>query len=615
MSPTIPILSALLLSLISGSTEGGGGQGMDPVSLLRQTLRYWRKIYKTYNEEVTLGYCWADYLLEISNELSANLSAPPLATTGENRPGATKSQQNPFPRYVMADAATPFGETRGGGKHPRQPLQSHATARSSAISKSRNDPDGRRIASKSKIIQRRGRRVMNKTSCSVAPNSSEIDKYEGITPTKDSHANKRQRALPIVPELSLNDGRKEPRDGHEFLSRGTSSHAVNPTPNPKDDDKVDSGSAYLGEDSRRKVLRSLTNPFDSPVEDASFSLRVARERGSLGGHRFPSRLGSSSQKRNSRVDVETSRDPWTSREDRGIEGDSAGNPRAPLTNNDGDSSSPPPPSRSQFRRVNVDVRRPRTSIVRLMVSEGNSSRDPAIKTSETTPCRKPEELSCDSLLSPRGGSIISERSSFESRGSGGEAVKKDASPRFEIAGRSDAKKQRSRQPPPPPGEEEGSRTGRDISAAPAAVHPFFSSMLERPRRRALYKHRGFSSDFPQVRIPRESRRNDDPVRVARSAPSLSGVRWLIESYEDSTSRSTQNSKLTASQAPQDRDKLSLVQPVSFLSSVRTFVIAALRTLGMFVQIGRQIMDVVETNAALVCTKEYLWIKIIRWIDG
>ncbi|XP_011643732.1 uncharacterized protein LOC105431318 [Pogonomyrmex barbatus] len=614
MSPTIPILSALLLSLISGSTEGRG-QGMDPVSLLRQTLRYWRKIYKTYNEEVTLGYCWADYLLEISNELSANLTAPSLGTTGENRPGATKSQQNPFPRYVMADAATlPFGETRGGGgKYPRE-KRSHATARSSAISKSRNDPGGRRIASKSKIIQRRGRGVTNKTSCSVAPNSyakrsSEIDKYEGITPTEGSYANKRQRALPIVPEL-LYDGRKEPRDGHEFLSRGTSSHAVNPTPNPKDDDKVDSGSAYLGEDSRRKVLRSLTNP---ESEDASFSLRVARERGSLGGHRFSSRLGSSSQKRNSRVD-ETSRDLWTSREDRGrIEGDSAGNPRAPSTNNDGDSSSPPP-SRSQFRRVNVDVRRPRTSIVKLMVSEGNSSRDPAIKTSET-PRRKPEELSCDSLLSPRGGSIISEQSSFESRGGGGEAVKKDASsPRFGIAGRSDAKKQRSRQPPP--GEEEGSRTGRDISAAPAAVHPFFSSMLERPRRRALYKHRGFSPDFPQGRIPQKSRRNDDPVRVvARSAPSLSSVRWFIESYEDSTSRSTQNSKLTASQAPQDRDKLSLVQPVSFVSSVRTFVIAALRTLGMFVQIGRQIMDVVETNAALVCTKEYLWIKIIRWIDG
>ncbi|EGI63987.1 hypothetical protein G5I_07566 [Acromyrmex echinatior] len=163
MSPTIPILSALLLSLILGSTEGG--QWMEPVSLLRQTLRYWWKIYKTYIDEVTLGYCWANYLLKISNEWSTNLSTLTLAAM-----------------EVRSDISS-IGATQFNKIHLREKRWSHATAKS-AISK---------------------RRAVS------------------------------------MPEL-LRDERETLRDGHEFSSRGTSSHAVNPTPNPRDDDKVDSGS-------------------------------------------------------------------------------------------------------------------------------------------------------------------------------------------------------------------------------------------------------------------------------------------------------------------------------------------------------------------------------------
>jgi len=36
---------------------------------------------------------------------------------------------------------------------------------------------------------------------------------------------------------------------------------------------------------------------------------------------------------------------------------------------------------------------------------------------------------------------------------------------------------------------------------------------------------------------------------------------------------------------------------------------------MFIQVGRQIMNVVESNAAFACTKEYLWLKIVNWIDA
>lgn len=167
---------------------------MDPVSLLRQTLRYWRKVYKVYYEEVTLGYCWAGYLLEISNELSTNLFALPPAGTCENctdtTVGTTKSQQNPFPQNVMAATATPFGET-WEGKHPRE---EHATARST-ISKFTNDPDEHRVTSRSEIIQKRAKRTVNKNK-RASPNnyterSSKIDKNERIASTIDSYARRR----------------------------------------------------------------------------------------------------------------------------------------------------------------------------------------------------------------------------------------------------------------------------------------------------------------------------------------------------------------------------------------------------------------------------------------
>lgn len=189
MSPTIPILSALLLSLISGSTVGG--QGTDPVPLLRQTLKYWWRIYKTYSEEVTLGYCWAGYLLKIGSELPANLSASSPAATRDcpdTIAGATESQQNLFPRGVMATAVTPFGETRGG-KHRREKW-SHAR---SAISRFISDPGERRVA---KRVQKRTRWTMNKTvqraaSDSYTERNGKIDGNEGTATLADYYARRR----------------------------------------------------------------------------------------------------------------------------------------------------------------------------------------------------------------------------------------------------------------------------------------------------------------------------------------------------------------------------------------------------------------------------------------
>lgn len=41
----------------------------------------------------------------------------------------------------------------------------------------------------------------------------------------------------------------------------------------------------------------------------------------------------------------------------------------------------------------------------------------------------------------------------------------------------------------------------------------------------------------------------------------------------------------------------------------------LRALGFFVNVGRQLMDYVESNGALACTKDYLVGKAIHWIDS
>ncbi|KYQ48936.1 hypothetical protein ALC60_11991 [Trachymyrmex zeteki] len=455
MSPTIPILSALLLSLILGSTEGG--QWMESVSLLRQTLQYWRKIYKTYIDEVTLGYCWTDYLLKISNEWPTNLPTPTFV--------ATEVLSN-----ISFTEVTQFNKI-----HPRE-------KHSQIVPNNYTEWNGK------------------------------IDENERIARMIDSHIKRRRRAV-SMPEL-LRDERETLQDGHEFSSRGTSSHAVNPTPNPRDDDKVDSGSTDLGEeDSRRKVLRSLTSHRDSFVEDAfasrSFSLKVARE-GSSGDQRFPFRRYLPSRKRNSRV-VETLSDPWM-QEDHRVKGDPAG--RQASLNNDGSSSAL---SRSQFRRVNADTKRSRMSVVKLMDSEGNLSSDLTINS--TMSRRKPEELSRDLLLSPHGGSAIAERSLFEFRGSGGDALK-----------------------------------GNNV---------FSSSNIERFNR----------------------------------------------TYENSTSQLIQHSKPIVSQK---QPQLFDLWPV--ISSIRSFIVDVFGTLGMFVYIGRHIINIIQTNVILVCTREYVWTKIIKWID-
>ncbi|KAL6432162.1 hypothetical protein ACFW04_006692 [Cataglyphis niger] len=592
MSPTIPILSALLLSLISGSTESG--QRMDSLTLFRQTLRYWRKIYKTYHEEVALGYCWADYLLEISDELSTNLSASSLAATRDcntTTVKATKSQRNPFPQNAM-DTMMPLivRETRKG-KHLREKL-SHTTARSAISRTNFNDSDEHRIVSRVKMIREKW--MMNKVLPIISNNekSSKTDGIKRITSLIDLHIQKKRQAFPIVPKL-FHDQRNILCD-HKFSSREMRSKTVNPTPNSKYD-KVGFESTDLEKNKHRKVLYSyLTNQHDSLIQD-SFVLQnlsllaVSRER-SLSNHPF--RYYLQSRKKNSKVD-ELLSDPWTPEKGHGIKRDSKGG-RVPL-NNYGSSLS----SRLQFRWINAVAVRC-TGIVRSTNSVGNSSCNPERAINLEVFRQKPEELSRDSLLLPRGKRVgVAERLPLESRGSGREAVKRNAISRFgEIAGGSDTKERRYQQSRV----EKRSRIERDVSAAPGTIHPFFLSGLKQSHQRMLYENRVL---LPIPTVSGGSKQDDDRIRAVKSAPSLPRVERFIENYESTTSASTffkkiQDSRLTALQARQ--------------LSLRSIIITVFRTLGIFVQVGRQIMNVVESNAILACTKEYLLTKIIKWID-
>lgn len=398
-----------------------------------------------------------------------------------------------------------------------------------------------------------------------------------------------------MPEL-FHDQRKVLRD-HEFSSREMRSNTVNSTPNSKYDNKVGFESTDLEKNMHRKVLYSyLTNQHDSLIQD-SFVLQnlsllaVSRER-SLSNHPFRHYL--QSRKKNSKVDeLLSGHRTWTPEKNHGMKRDSKRD-RIPL-NNYGSSLS----SRLQFRWINAVAVRC-TGIVRSTNSVGNSSCNPERAINSEVFRQKPEELSRDSVLLPRGKRVgVAERLPLESRGSGREAVKRNAISRFgEIAVGSDTKERRNQQSRV----EKRSRIERDVSAAPRRIHPFFLSGLKQLHQQMLYENRVL---LPIPTVPGGSKQDDDRIRAVKSAPSLPRVERFMENYENTTSGSTffkkiQDSRLTALQARQ--------------LSLRSVIITVFRTLGIFVQVGRQIMDVVESNAILACTKEYLWTKIIKWID-
>ena len=74
MSPTVTVVLVLSLLPVLPLPAAEAGEITDLLALIRNTLKYWRRVYQTYEEEVTLGYCWAEYLLRRGHDEARNAS-------------------------------------------------------------------------------------------------------------------------------------------------------------------------------------------------------------------------------------------------------------------------------------------------------------------------------------------------------------------------------------------------------------------------------------------------------------------------------------------------------------------------------------------------------------
>ncbi|CAL7946008.1 unnamed protein product [Xylocopa violacea] len=112
MSPTIPPVLVLSLLLVPPLPVSEAGEIMDLFALIRGTLKYWRKIYQMYEEEVILGYCWAEYFLH--READAKNNTMPLMA----RPLVEHPVVNHPPNLVpdFAPDFVPAVEQHGFGK-------------------------------------------------------------------------------------------------------------------------------------------------------------------------------------------------------------------------------------------------------------------------------------------------------------------------------------------------------------------------------------------------------------------------------------------------------------------------------------------------------------------
>lgn len=259
--------------------------------------------------------------------------------------------------------------------------------------------------------------------------------------------------------------------------------------------------------------------------------------------------------------------------------------------------------RPQFQPVGSGGRR--VGVVKSMDSGGNSSRGPLINSG--IPRQKRRQLSRDSLLSARGRRVSLE---YQESESGKETIKKNLQQlRTERLGAGDAGERRRYRP----SGEKGSRRGRrrNLSLAHRTIHPGSGGADGFPL--------GFKNCRPSraPNIPRESRDDERKLRIA-TGNALSSVRVKRHSKfhrdRENNSTSSSGSAQNSQTALENTEQRSLDPPNSLAHGIRAVVIGVLRTLGMFVQVGRQIMDIVDSHAVLACTREYLWTKTVRWID-
>lgn len=116
----------------------------------------------------------------------------------------------------------------------------------------------------------------------------------------------------------------------------------------------------------------------------------------------------------------------------------------------------------------------------------------------------------------------------------------------------------------------------------------------------------------------------EPDRHPVGGPSLlpdSYPRFMGD-YGSPASGTSRNSRPSRSSRAKDQGRWSLGGEVEARGAARTWIfdfraafMGFLKALGFLVQVGRQIMDYVDANSALTCTRDYFWSKAIQWIEA
>lgn len=355
----------------------------------------------------------------------------------------------------------------------------------------------------------------------------------------------------------------------------------------KHDDRVISKLRDLERNRHRKILPSVINDLHSFLDDSFkpriFSLEIPRRKRrkeTSDSHRFSFRQRRG-RETNSRISPSLYYNlTFGNRE---IAKDPARH-RIPSLNTN---SSRTLNVHLQLQQVNLDHDR-RSDVIKVLDSRENLSYKPPGAINLQIPRRK--ELCRDPLLSSR--RIFTPRLSFKSRKNAGETVKTTCS-RHEVK-KSDV------------GEQDKSRRKRDIST----VTTVYSKEIF--DRQVLYSHENPGIFYHRMIVPVGSKRNEP--NSSQTVRNLHRVGRFMRNSVDFANISAQNSKPNAPLNLRYQRRSYVLQQSSRVSGILAVVVSVLKTLGMFVQVGRQIMNIVESNAILVCTREYLWIKLMRWID-
>lgn len=138
------------------------------------------------------------------------------------------------------------------------------------------------------------------------------------------------------------------------------------------------------------------------------------------------------------------------------------------------------------------------------------------------------------------------------------------------------------------------------------------------------RYQGAEGSFLQEISASEETGGKEAIQDPVGGPSLlpNSYPRFMGDYRRLTSGTSWNSRPSRSSRDKNQGRRSLntfeargPARTATLFNIREAFIRFLRTLGFFVQVGREIIDYVDSNSALSCTKDYLWSRAIQWIES